>query len=213
MIQEAVGIALAAEGRQMQGVTSIAAAKVALAGDTTFDVVLLDIGLPDGDGLTFCRWLRASRPSQPILFLTARVDEESAVAALGAGGDDFLRKPFGMRELLARAARVYARVPRPAVVRYGPLAWEAAEQRISCHGKQLRLSRREYTLLALLIERGGRLVTREALLDRIDGDGNLLDRTLDSHLSHLRQRLREANAAGVAIVAEYGMGYRLLLPP
>ena len=209
LIRESIEIALAAEGLCLVTASCIAAARAALEG-ARFDVILLDVGLPDGNGIDFCRDIRRQRPQEAIVFLTARTDEDTAVAALGAGGDDHLRKPFGMRELLARSTRAWrARGGVAQALTAGALLLDADGHRVECRGRALRMPRREFQVLELLLRRAGGVVRREELLAAIDDEGQINDRTLDSHVSHLRQRLREARA-GVAIATEYGAGYRLV---
>jgi DNA-binding response OmpR family regulator len=209
LIRESIELALAAEGLTLVAAGSVAAARAALT-DARFDVILLDVGLPDGNGIELCREIRRQRPQQAIVFLTARADEDTAVAALTAGGDDHLRKPFGMRELLARSARAWrAHGGGGRAWVAGALVLDADTNRVECRGRIVHLPRRELQLLQLLMRRAGAVLRRDDLLAAIDEHGQISDRTLDSHVSHLRQRLRAARA-GVTISAEYGTGYRLV---
>ncbi len=174
------------------------------------DLILLDLNLPDGDGLDFLKDLRDSGSRVPVLILTARTAEDSVVEGLRRGANDYVRKPFSNKELLARIETAL----RGMGVREGSLSFDRLVLRVDDRkalfdGKDLELKRREFDILRFLIERAGAVVTRETLLQQFDREGETSDRTIDSHVSHIRARLRQAEAKSVQITPVYGIGYRL----
>ena len=175
-----------------------------------FDLALLDLGLPDGNGISFCKSVRAAGSRLPIIILTAQTDEDAVVAGLMAGANDYVRKPFGNKELIARIVTVL-REPkvREDQVRFDNLVILKSQRKAMFAGKDVDLSRREFDLLAILVENGDAVVPRERLMNSLDKDGEILDRTMDSHLSHIRAKLRTAGASSIQIVSVYGVGYRL----
>ncbi|MCJ0765146.1 two-component system response regulator CreB [Variovorax terrae] len=178
----------------------------------TFDLLVLDVGLPDGSGLDLCREVRAAGGT-PVLILSARGEELDRVLGLELGADDYLAKPFSPREL---AARVKALLRRTAAMTAVPMAHttpfhdDGMGQRMHLHGRPLPLTRREYRLLACLLAGAGRIHTRDALLAAAWGDdSDSTDRTVDTHVKTLRAKLREADPAREYIVTHRGMGYCL----
>ena len=181
-----------------------------------FDLAVLDIGLPDGSGLDLCRELRATG-RLPVILLSARGEEIDRVLGLELGADDYVAKPFSPRELLARvrallrrsAMATTAATPRDEP----PLAIDVGGQRASLRGQALTLTRREFRLLATLVEAGGRVLSRERLLEAAWGDdSDSLDRTVDTHVKTLRAKLRAVDAGHEYIVTHRGMGYSLVPP-
>lgn len=176
-----------------------------------YDAIVLDLGLPDGDGLALIRRLRAKRDATPILVLTARDRVEDRVAGLESGADDYLVKPFAHEELVARL-RALLRRPRADLgdeVRAGRLVLRPASGEILLDGKPLTLPRRERMALERLLRAKGRVVTRQALLEALWGFEDEVDpNTLESYVSRLRRRLRELDA-GVEIRTVRGLGYML----
>lgn len=179
------------------------------------DVVVLDLGLPDIDGLTLLSMLRAVSPV-PVVVATARDDERDIVRALNAGADDYLVKPFGGEQLEARIRAVLRRVghdgpPAPIVV--GGMVITPASREVTLGGIPIELSRKEFDLLLLLAQRVGEVVTKREILTEVwrqaYGGG---DRTVDVHLSWLRRKLGETAAEPVYIHSIRGVGVRLVDP-
>jgi two-component system KDP operon response regulator KdpE len=175
--------------------------------------VLLDLGLPDQEGLEVLRTLR--QWSQiPVLVLTARDDEREKVAALDAGANDYVTKPFGLAELMARVRALLriSAVPPEAMPRYddGRLRVDLARREVSLHDSPVTLSRREYALLAMLVRHVGRVVTQPQLLRELWGPTH----QHDTHylVGKLRHKLGDDAAAPRWIVTEPGVGLRLLAP-
>jgi two-component system catabolic regulation response regulator CreB len=179
-------------------------------------LVLLDVGLPDGSGFDWCRRIRATS-SVPIVFVTARKDEIDRVVGLELGADDYVVKPFSPRELTARVRAVLRRsgsVPETAAVPAapGPPPFEVDDDRceIRYHGTPLALSRYEFRLLRILVNRPGRVFTRDQLMELAwDEPESALDRTVDAHVKTLRGKLRALRPDEDPIRTHRGMGYSL----
>lgn len=180
------------------------------------DLLLLDVGLPDGNGLDFCRSLRQSGDARlralPVLMLTARGEEIDRVLGLEMGADDYLSKPFSPRELAARVRALLRRAllsPAPAAASN---TWEhdTTGQRIRYAGQWLTLTRLEYGLLRTLLAAPTRIHSREALLLALWGQATeASDRTVDTHVKTLRAKLREVQPGRDPIVTHRGLGYGL----
>jgi DNA-binding response OmpR family regulator len=174
-------------------------------------LVVLDLGLPDMDGLEVCRRLRAARPDLAILILTARDQELDVVSGLDAGADDYLVKPFRLSELLARVRAHLRRTlaapdEAPEPLRAGDLTVDPAARRAWRGGEELELRPKEFELLALLVAEAGRAVTREQIMrDVWDTEWLGATKTLDTHVGTLRNKLGEPEA----ITTLRGVGYRL----
>jgi DNA-binding response OmpR family regulator len=178
-----------------------------------FELALLDLGLPDGNGLDFCRHVRAQGSALPIIILTAQSDEDSVVDGLGAGADDYVKKPFSNKELVARI-RSAIRAPqvREEQIRVGNLVVLPEQRRVLVKGADVPLNRREFDLLKILVNRPGVVVTREAVIQQLgESAEQIFDRTVDSHISHIRAKLRKAKDCNVIIKSEYGVGYRIVV--
>ncbi len=175
-------------------------------------LVILDLGLPDVDGLDVCRALRRTDPGLAILILTARDQELDVVAGLDAGADDYLVKPFSLSELLARVRAHLRRasIPSmaPAELTVGALTVDRGARRAWNAGQELALRPKEFDLLALLVAEAGTAVTRERIMEEVwDSQWFGSTKTLDTHVLSLRQKL-----APGAITTLRGVGYRLELP-
>lgn len=177
----------------------------------TYDAILLDRQLPDGDGLTLVPKLRARGNATPVLVLTARSDTADKVDGLDMGADDYLAKPFAFEELLAR---LRALLRRPAnmqtqVIRAGHLTFDSGHREVSIRGEPLTLPRRELLVLEALLRRMGRMVQRASLMEAVFGlDDEIQSNALDTHVSRLRRKLSEADG-GVEINGVRGVGYLL----
>ncbi|MEV8436000.1 response regulator transcription factor [Actinosynnema sp. NPDC051121] len=187
----------------------------ALAAGPT-DLVLVDLGLPDMDGLDVCRELRA-RGDVPIIVISARADETDRVVGLEIGADDYVSKPFGVREVIARMRAVLRRVrpellqpdvARPDVARPDRLTLDRRARRVHVDGVEITLTPKEYDLLAFLAEAPGAVFTREQIMEAV-WDANWFGptKTLDVHVGALRRKLGDA----VAVETVRGVGFRLVL--
>jgi DNA-binding response OmpR family regulator len=189
---------------------------VATAAEWKPDVVVLDVMLPGFDGHEVCRRVQAERPV-PVLMLTARDDETDVLVGLGVGADDYLTKPFSMRELVARVRVLLRRVDRAAVLAVtgptdlsvGPLRIDRARRQVSLDGELVHLTPTEFDLLACLATEPGTVLTREQLLaDVWDWPDAAGTRTVDSHVRSLRGKL------GADVVRTvHGVGYALEVAP
>jgi DNA-binding response OmpR family regulator len=170
------------------------------------DVVLLDLELPDADGVQVCRKLR-ERSGAAIIVITAHGEEPDRVMALDAGADDYLVKPFGLAELQARIRAVLRRVrPGSEIIRHGPLAVDLRTHRVTVDGAEIALTPKEFDILECLAEDPGRVVTRQEILETAwDAHWYGPTKVLDVHVAALRRKL------GVAGLIEtvYGRGFRL----
>lgn len=206
-LADALAIALGRQGYQVERVTTGADALAARSAD----VVLLDLGLPDGDGVQVCRALRERDRNVAIIAVTARGDERDKVLGLRSGADDYLVKPFGLAELQARIDAVLRRVRprrRPVVVA-GPLRVDLGRHEVVRDGRPVALTRKEFGLLAALTHEPGMVVERERLLLEVWGTAwRGAGRTLDVHMASLRGKLGDPPL--VATVR--GVGYRLDVP-
>lgn len=180
----------------------------------TPDILILDVGLPDGSGLDWCRQLRsdATTSSLPILMLSAHSEEIDRVLGLELGADDYVTKPFSPRELLARIRRMLRRSqPQPQVkpaMTGSAFEMDGGGQRVSLNGQLLNLTRREFGLLADLLQHRGRIRSRDALLSSVWGlDTDSTDRTVDTHIKTLRAKLVQADSTREHIVTHRSMGY------
>ncbi len=177
-------------------------------------LVVLDLGLPDMDGIVVCRRMRAARPDLAILILSARDQELDIVAGLDAGADDYLVKPFRLSELMARVRAHLRRVAEAgraiedSILEAGALRVDPAARRAWVDDRELTLRPKEFELLALLVGQAGRVVTRERIMDEVwQTDWMGSTKTIDTHILALRQKI-----GGEAITTLRGVGYRLELP-
>lgn len=204
--------ALSDHGFVVHEAESISAAEALLTSSCT--LVLLDIGLPDGNGLLFCRTLRKSGCQIPVIMLTAHDAPRDRVEGLDAGADDYVVKPFDIEEVLARIRSVLRRaqqVHTQQVLRRGDI-WLDVEAREAGRGSQrLELAPREFELLRFLLEHPGRAWTRDQLLERVWGlrGGIGSSRTIDLHIRKLRQKIGDEDPESRMIATIWGLGYRL----
>jgi two-component system KDP operon response regulator KdpE len=212
----AVAQNLAAHGYLVAEAADAAAALRAWDGSRP-DVIVLDLGLPDLDGLTVIRRVRREAAT-PILVLSARGREADKIGALEAGADDYVTKPFGIGELRARLAALLRRAGGPAgdptgVLRNGSIALDPGRRIVTVAGRELDLTPREYELLKTIIGHRGRLLTKGRLLRAVWGTAYAEEEHyLHVYVSRLRRKLERADPSGAAsalIVAEPGVGYRI----
>lgn len=206
---------LSERGYQVTAVTSGDEGIDAAASDPPA-VVILDLGLPDMDGLEVCRQLR-SWSDVPIIILSARYDAAAKVCALDLGADDYLTKPFGTQELLARIRvalrRSAQRLTTPAVVGAGDIRIDLSRRLVTVGGADVRLTPTEYSLLALLATNAGRVLTHQWLLQHVWGSG-YEDSVQNLHvfISQVRRKIETQPARPCYILTEPGIGYRFFAP-
>jgi len=225
-IREVMRFALEKAGHQVREAADGAAA-YALFQQHPFDLVVLDIVMPEMDGLELCRKIRA-QGALPIIFVSSRDEELDRILGLELGGDDYLTKPFSPRELSARVAAVLrrsavpvppvpaapaapvgtaARPPPAAALRHGSIVLDRARHQCWVGGRELVLTVTEFELLRALLEAPGRVFSRSQLVEHAYGTGHYIsDRTVDSHIRRLRQKL---GSEAEQVETVYGVGYRL----
>jgi DNA-binding response OmpR family regulator len=175
------------------------------------DLILLDRTLPDGDGLDLIPQFRMDTPGVPIIVLSARGELSDRVAGLDDGADDYLVKPVDLEEMLARIRAVQRRPSElvPDEIEIGDLVFDMAFGEARVKETRLNLQRREVSVLTALLRRRGRVVLRESLEEAVYGfDDNIESNTLDSHVSRLRRKLKDAGA-GIEVHTVRGVGYLL----
>jgi DNA-binding response OmpR family regulator len=208
-IAKSLAINLKFSGYETVSATSINDAWELLKRDH-FDLMCLDIGLPDGSGLDLCQKIRDEGNDIPVLFLSARTDEATVVKGINCGADDYLRKPFGIEELKVRMNKILRKFVLPtSSISFGRLTIDPAKRVVTIMDKIVTLGRKELEILILLTKRAGDIVTRENILTALYENADMYDRTVDSHMSHLRRKLREVAGPALQINSVYGLGYRL----
>ncbi|MCL2802476.1 MAG: response regulator transcription factor [Micrococcales bacterium] len=217
-IAQAIGRRLAAEGYQIETVGDGLKA-VEVAAKIQPDALILDVMLPGIDGLEVCRRVQAVRPL-PVLMLTARDDETDKLVGLGVGADDYMTKPFSMRELVARLKALLRRVDRakqlgaepapPSEINLGGITINRARRRVSQHGREVHMTPTEFELLSFLADHPDTVLSREQLLEHVwDWVDASATRTVDSHIKGLRRKLgaemfRTVHGVGYAFEPDAG---------
>ena len=191
----------------------VAGLERALADDP--DLVVLDVMMPRLSGLDVCKQLKAKRPSLPIIMLTARGQEIDKVVGLELGADDYVTKPFSIRELMARVKAVLRRVSPPAsapeVYRFSDVEVNIRGNAVLRAGAQVDLSAKEFALLAYFVSHPGETLSRDRLLDAVWGYENYPNtRTVDTHMVHLRQKLEPNPEEPRFILTIHGSGYKFV---
>jgi DNA-binding response OmpR family regulator len=194
-------------------------AALELARSRKFDIIVLDLMLPGIDGVTLCRAVRRDGPNRdtPILMLTARRDETDKVLGLDSGADDYLTKPFGVRELMARVRALLRRGSglldsaadgdRP--IEYRDICIDPSRRRVTVGQREVTLTSQEFQLLYLLLSRPGIVFSRDALLQRIwKGDTFVTERTVDTLVKRLRRKLDPHTGEREIILTVWGTGYK-----
>jgi DNA-binding response OmpR family regulator len=203
------------EGYRVTVAASAADARAAI-GSCRYDLLVLDVMLPDGDGYSLCRQLRAADSTARVLMLTARALEDDLVTGLDAGADDYVIKPYRLRELLARVRALLRRridraPPPPELLRCGAYRVDVRAREVFAEaGTSVTLTRTEFDLLCFLLRHAGRAIARVEILEAVWGSGIAIDdHTVDNFVSQLKRKL----GPSVPIRTIRGVGYRLDLAP
>lgn len=213
-IRRFVRAALEEEGWQVHEAATVQRG-LSDAGTRAPDLVILDLGLPDGDGFSFINDVR-KWSSVPVIVLSARTAEADKITALDAGADDYLTKPFSVGELQARVRATLRRQRQPAPgdeepVRFGDVAVDLKDRRVLKGGKSVHLTPTEYRLLAILVANAGRVLTNPQILRSVWGPSHVEDgHYLRIYMGHLRHKLEDDPAQPRYLLTETGIGYRLL---
>jgi two-component system response regulator MprA len=213
-VREAVETALGLEGHRVT-IASDGLGALKRLGQSEFDAVVLDVLMPNLDGFEVCRRLRASGNRTPVLILTARDSEEDTIRGLDLGADDYLVKPFGLGELLARV-RALLRRTRPAgedaPLWFAGLSLDRQTREVSRGGRRLELTRTEYALLELFLRNPRQVLTREVIVERVwNYDFGPTSNPLEVYISYLRRKM-EAGGESRLIHTVRGVGYALREP-
>lgn len=179
------------------------------------DLILLDIGLPDGSGLDVLRRANLERRI-PTIVLTTRSDEVDRIVGLELGADDYIAKPFSPRELVARIRALFRRIDSAhdgtgaaAVYKIRDLEIDEAAHEVYMQGKPVSIRPAEFRILALLARHAGHVLSRSQMLDLLDDDGGIFERTLDRHINHLRHKIEPDPSKPTYLMTVYGIGYKL----
>jgi DNA-binding response OmpR family regulator len=187
---------------------------IKLVNDRKPDIIIMDVMMPRKDGLQTCRELRTAGISTPLILLTARSSEVDKVLGLDLGADDYLAKPFGMLELLARVKALLRRVQRVTSVdeiRFSDVVVDFKAYRAVKNQQPIDLSAREYRLLRYLVVKQGNVVTRDELLDEVWGYNSYpTTRTVDNHIARLRQKIEANIDEPQHILTVHGVGYKFV---
>jgi DNA-binding response OmpR family regulator len=188
---------------------------LAAAQTTSYDVILLDLMLPRVDGIEVCRRLRRRRVQVPILMLTARDSLDDRVLGLESGADDYLVKPFALREVVARIRALSRRhiADRTAVLRAGPLALDTGGRKLIVREQQVEVTPKEYAILEYFMLNQGRLLTRDQIIEHVwdydfEGGGNLIE----TYINRLRGKITKAGAGDPFVTVRGSRGYRFEYP-
>ncbi len=205
---------LSEEGIALDWVKSAEQAEAILA-RKSYDVMVVDVGLPGKNGIDFLRDRRKGKDSTPVLFLTARGSIEDRVAGLEGGGDDYLVKPFAFAELLARIHAISRRRPaaQTPVLKVGDLEFDTVKRRARRGGKAIALSPKEAMLLELLMRRAGEVVTRDMIVEAVwDSDYNVFTNLIEVFVNRLRQKI-DLDPKNSMIATIRGAGYSMKAAP
>ena len=173
-----------------------------------FDLIILDVNLPKLDGFALLQKVRESAPSQPIILISARTDKEDVTHGLRLGADDYIRKPFGIEELVLRVENRLRRESSVVELICGPIELNESQHRVSFGGRDIELSPTEFTLLQVLMENQNRVLTKEKLLDLVWGmDFATSTNVVDTYISYLRKKLHIDGFEGIKTVR--GIGFKL----
>lgn len=210
IVGKAIQLQLELESYKVYWAKSIQEARRVFADHPSVDLFLLDVNLPDGEGYSFSQWLRTEGNTAPIIFLTARSDEESVLKGFDHGANDYIRKPFSHREVIARIKnQVSDQKASLDQVRFAGITLIKNQQILKANETIINLNRREFEILTVFFDRPETIVTREQLINCLSAGEEIFDRTVDSHISHIRSKLQKFGISSIKIGSVYGQGYRL----
>ena len=209
-IRQTLQIGLKTQGLELHAFGSVEEFEQKNAEIECYDLFLVDLGLPGASGDSFCETIRRQDPWKPVIILTARTEEPTAVSAFLKGADDFVRKPFGVEELVARIQRLLRRQSsKKKELSFQGVVLNTLDRLLGFQGQFVPLTSRECTILSLLLQNSGEVISRERILNRIDEECQLSERTLDSHISNIRKKFDHLGVRHMVIRSLYGVGYRI----
>lgn len=202
-------------GFELEVARTVREARACLKEGRSFDLLLLDVTLPDGTGFMICEEVRSAGDTTPIIFLTASDEETSIIRGLDSGGDDYITKPFRLGELCSRIRALLRRSAmgkqeESGLLRSGPVTVDQLAERVYLEGQLLDLTGAEYRLLCLFLRHDGQVLTRNAILDALwDGNGSYVDdNTLSVYIRRLREKIEREPSRPEHLMTMRGMGYR-----
>lgn len=176
------------------------------------EFIILDLGLPDASGFEYLKQLRSAQIQTPVIILSAQSDEDSIVKGLTLGAQDFVKKPYSFKELYARVLVNRIKTEKTAAcsgLSYGSLKVDINRRVAIYKDQEIDLNRREFDILAYFLKNAELIVTRENLIQSLDKESEIFDRTIDSHISHIRKCFKTAQVDDIKITSVYGLGYRI----
>ena len=209
ILARALQVNLELESHKVVINANLEAAKKQL-GSSALDFVILDLGLPDGSGFSYLEKIKSEFPNIPVIILSAQSDEDSVVKGLTLGANDFVKKPYSYKELSARM-NVSMKKPqvKAAETEFAGVKVYEQDRLVKYKDAVIDFNRREFDIFFYLIKNAERIVSRDSLLQFLDKEAEIFDRTIDSHISHLRKNLKKNNVDTLKISSVYGLGYRL----
>lgn len=172
--------------------------------------IILDLGLAEGSGFDFLKKIRETNPTVPVIILSAQSDEDSIVKGLQLGANDFVRKPYSYKELAARMD-VILRKPQVISKEYSffDLTVSVDQRIVKYQDRIVDLNRKEFDIILYLVQHAEMIINRDSLMTALNNESDIFDRTIDSHISHIRKNFKTAQVTSVKISSVYGLGYRL----
>lgn len=210
IIGNTLNIHLKNEGYYVSWAQNLALAK-SLLNQHLIQLIVLDLNLPDGNGMDFLEMIRKNNDKTAVIVLTAQSDEDSVVKALLAGANDFVKKPFSNKELMARV-QVCLRNPNLQAkenIKLNDLEIKIQERKVFFLKQEIELSPMEFDIFLFFAKNFEKVLSRENIIEYISNNESLSDRTIDSHISHIRQKLKKCECKNILLSSVYGIGYRL----
>jgi two-component system, OmpR family, response regulator len=209
LLGKGLNMTLKLEGHQSDWAINLEEAQ-SLINKSSYDLVLLDLNLPDGDGIDFCKKIKIKLPSLPVIILTSKSDEDSVVKGLEAGANDYVKKPYSQKELLAR---VKVTIKRDQIVekhvKIGELQVIEEARKVIHQGKEIEdFKGKLFDILLYFVQNLDIVLKRDIILENLGSDLDITDRTIDSKVSQVRKILKTQNIFEISISTVYGVGYR-----